>query len=55
MQFKYKKPSPCYELDIKQSRHPVIEQNLPAGESYITNDIFLDTNRSKSLFLLVPI
>ena len=30
-------------LDIKQGRHPVIEKQLPAGEKYIANDVFLDT------------
>ena len=37
LQFKYKKPilQDDFILDIKDSRHPVIEQNLPAGEPYI--------------------
>lgn len=30
-------------LDIKQGRHPVIEKQLPAGEKYIANDVYLDT------------
>jgi DNA mismatch repair protein MutS len=29
-------------LEIKKGRHPVIEKNLPLGESYIPNDISLD-------------
>lgn len=31
-----------FELDLKSSRHPVIEKQLPAGESYIDNDIRFD-------------
>ena len=29
-------------IDIRQGRHPVIEKNLPIGESYVPNDILLD-------------
>jgi DNA mismatch repair protein MutS len=37
LQFKYKKPvlQDDFVLDIKDSRHPVIERNLPVGENYI--------------------
>ena len=31
-------------LDIKQGRHPVIEKQLPVGEKYIANDVYLDTD-----------
>ncbi|MCO6494073.1 MAG: DNA mismatch repair protein MutS [Bacteroidetes bacterium] len=31
-----------FELELKSSRHPVIEKQLPAGESYIDNDIRFD-------------
>ena len=34
------------ELELKDSRHPVIERNLPAGEAYIANDIFLDPSNA---------
>ena len=34
-------------LDIKQGRHPVIEKQLPAGEKYIANDVFLDTETQR--------
>src|SRR5699024_2319338 len=29
-----------YSLNITQSRHPVIEKQLPVGEAYIANDLF---------------
>ena len=31
-----------FDLEIKQGRHPVIEKQLPLGESYVANDLFLD-------------
>ena len=31
-------------LDIRQGRHPVIEKQLPVGEKYIANDVFLDAD-----------
>ena len=33
------------KIEIIAGRHPVIETNLPPGERYIPNDIFLDTNQ----------
>ena len=38
-------------LDIKKGRHPVIEQTLPTGESYIPNDVFLD-NQSQQIIII---
>ena len=35
-------------IDIRQGRHPVIEKQLPVGERYVANDVFLDTRHSKS-------
>ncbi len=56
LQFKYKKPElhTGLELELKQSRHPVIERNLPAGESYIANDIFLDPQSQQVIILTGP-
>ncbi len=41
-------------LEITQGRHPVIEQNLPAGEKYIANDIFLDNNSQQIIIITGP-
>ena len=41
-------------LDIKQGRHPVIEQHLPVGEQYIANDIFLDQETQQIIILTGP-
>lgn len=43
-----------YELDLKESRHPVIEKNLPVSESYISNDIFLDPLTQQIIILTGP-
>ncbi len=54
--FNYKKPvvHEGRELSLKDSRHPVIERNLPVGESYITNDIKLDTEEQQIIILTGP-
>lgn len=38
-------------IDIKEGRHPVIEQQLPIDESYIANDVFLD-NKSQQVIII---
>ncbi|MDX1937533.1 MAG: DNA mismatch repair protein MutS [Flavihumibacter sp.] len=56
VQYNYKKPT-LHEgvaLSIKDSRHPVIEQNLPPGEAYITNDIELDPAAQQIIILTGP-
>jgi DNA mismatch repair protein MutS len=42
------------ELNIVAGRHPVIEQQLPIGESYIPNDIFLDTQNQQIIIITGP-
>ena len=41
-------------LDIKGGRHPVIEKRLPAGEEYITNDVFLDNESQQIIIITGP-
>lgn len=41
-------------LEIKEGRHPVIERQLPAGESYIPNDLTLDTEDQQIIILTGP-
>ena len=41
-------------LDIKQGRHPVIETQLPLGERYIPNDVFLDTDTQQIMMITGP-
>ena len=42
------------ELSLQNSRHPVIERHLPTGESYIQNDIALDTHDCQIIILTGP-
>ena len=41
-------------LDIKQGRHPIIEKQLPAGEKYIANDVYLDTETQQIIIITGP-
>ena len=41
-------------IDIKQGRHPVIEQQLPMGERYVPNDIYLDNERQQIIIITGP-
>lgn len=53
---KYCKPvvNDTKELNIKQGRHPVIEKNLPIGDSYIPNDIYLDDESQQIIVITGP-
>ena len=52
----YKKPKlhNGFDLHLKDSRHPVIEKNLPPAEPYIGNDIFLDNKEQQIIILTGP-
>ena len=41
-------------LDIKQGRHPVRETQMPPGESYVSNDVYLDTDKQQIIILTGP-
>lgn len=41
-------------LKIKEGRHPVIEQQLPPGEPYISNDVFLDNDKQQIIIITGP-
>jgi DNA mismatch repair protein MutS len=52
----YKKPevNNSQVLDIKAGRHPVIEQQLPPGENYVPNDVFLDNETQQIIIITGP-
>ena len=52
----YIKPdiSDDYSLSIKKGRHPVIEQQLPIGEEYISNDVYLDRDQQQIIMITGP-
>ena len=41
-------------LDIRDGRHPVIETLMPAGEEYVPNDVYLDTEKQQIIILTGP-
>ncbi|HEV9037690.1 MAG TPA: DNA mismatch repair protein MutS [Puia sp.] len=56
LQYTYKKPQlhDGRELDLKASRHPVIERQLTSGEAYIPNDVLLDPATQQIIILTGP-
>lgn len=40
--------------DIRQGRHPVIERQLPVGEPYVPNDIYLDDKKQQIIIITGP-
>lgn len=56
LQYNYKKPQlhEGSELELKASRHPVIERQLPSGEPYIPNDVLLDPATQQIIILTGP-
>ena len=41
-------------IDIRQGRHPVIETQLPVGETYVPNDILLDGDQQQIIIITGP-
>ncbi len=56
VQYKYFRPevNETAEIDIKNGRHPVIEHQLPIGESYISNDVKLDQDDQQIIIITGP-
>ncbi|HLU88875.1 MAG TPA: DNA mismatch repair protein MutS, partial [Cyclobacteriaceae bacterium] len=52
----YTKPkiSETDSLEIRDGRHPVIERQLPVGEDYVPNDIFLDSKSQQIIIITGP-
>lgn len=43
-----------FSIDIKEGRHPIIENALPLGEKYIPNDIYLDQDTQQIIMVTGP-
>ncbi|MBU2525599.1 MAG: DNA mismatch repair protein MutS [Bacteroidetes bacterium] len=56
LQHRYVKPklNEGFEIHFKQARHPVIEHQLPAGESYIANDLILNKENQQMVMITGP-
>ena len=42
------------EIDIKEGRHPVIEKQLPVGEVYVPNDVYLNNEEQQIMIITGP-
>lgn len=53
---KYSRPEidDTFVLAIKNGRHPVIEKQLPHGEPYIANDVYLDREKQQIIMITGP-
>ena len=53
---KYNRPTinEGFNIDIKDGRHPVIEKQLPDGEQYVANDVFLDNESQQIIMITGP-
>ena len=56
LHFNYKKPllHEGDELELKDSRHPVLERSMKPGENYISNDIMLNAESQQLIILTGP-
>lgn len=56
IEFNYNKPevNKDYGIDIKYGRHPVIEQQLPMGETYVPNDVYLTNDEQQIMIITGP-
>jgi DNA mismatch repair protein MutS len=54
--FNYTRPliDDTYDIDIKEGRHPVIEQQLPSDNPFIPNDVFLDREMQQIIMITGP-
>ncbi|WP_303920591.1 DNA mismatch repair protein MutS [Draconibacterium sediminis] len=54
--YKYFRPevNDATSIEIKEGRHPVIEHQLPIGESYIANDVKLDQEDQQIIIITGP-
>ena len=43
-----------FVIDIKDGRHPVIEKQLPIGEGYVANDVYLDNETQQIIIITGP-
>ncbi|MGB1031182.1 MAG: DNA mismatch repair protein MutS, partial [Flavobacteriales bacterium] len=43
-----------FEINIKNGRHPVIEQHLPLGEAYVANDVLLNDDDQQIIMITGP-
>jgi DNA mismatch repair protein MutS len=43
-----------FAINIKEGRHPVIEKQLPLGEEYVSNSVYLDNDTQQLMMITGP-
>tara|TARA_R110002111_G_C5993967_1_gene372324 strand:- start:127 stop:2739 length:2613 start_codon:yes stop_codon:yes gene_type:complete len=52
--YNYPQIDDSFDLEIKDGRHPVIEKQLPLGEPYIANNLYLDRESQQIIMITGP-
>ncbi|MGB0981086.1 MAG: DNA mismatch repair protein MutS [Winogradskyella sp.] len=52
--YNYPQIDDSFDLEIKQGRHPVIEKQLPLGEPYVANNLYLDRTTQQIIMITGP-
>ena len=52
--YNYPKIDDSFDLEIIDGRHPVIEKQLPLGEPYIANNVYLDRESQQIIMITGP-
>ncbi|MDB9721275.1 DNA mismatch repair protein MutS, partial [Winogradskyella sp.] len=52
--YNYPEIDTSFDLEITDGRHPVIEKQLPIGESYIANNLYLDREAQQIIMITGP-
>ncbi|WP_296317152.1 DNA mismatch repair protein MutS [Winogradskyella sp. UBA3174] len=52
--YSYPQIDDSFDLEIKDGRHPVIEKQLPIGEPYIANNLYLDRDSQQIIMITGP-
>ena len=54
--FNYTRPivDESSSIEIEAGRHPVIERNMPVGQEYVPNDLYMDSKKEQIMILTGP-
>ena len=54
--YEYNRPevNDSHTINIEEGRHPVIEREMPIGESYISNNVYLDRDEQQIIIITGP-
>ena len=52
--YSYPEMTDNFSINITEGRHPVIERQMPLGEEYIPNDVYLDNDSQQIIMITGP-